>query len=194
MLIPRYHWALTKPRYEKGVLTGIYNNTWPENLRLEPICSPTFEELRPLMAKMSEKWGWDQQGRYNEEALRKTLAQPGTKLYLLRDTTESEPVIGYALVSKPPEEKISRFWGRANDVNVLEIDNLGLFPNKEGGGRGKSFFEKIFADHFPNNDIVYWSQHDTHSPTLARFYRERMQMELLDTDRVPDFRHKAQVA
>ena len=45
-LIPRYHWALTKPRYEKGILTGIYNDTWPENLRLEPV-DTTIENLKP---------------------------------------------------------------------------------------------------------------------------------------------------
>jgi hypothetical protein len=195
-LVPKNHWQLTKPRYERGILSGLYNKAWPNHLYVEPIENPTYEDLEPLMDKMSEKWGWKDQERYTEEALRDKLAQTGTTIYLLCDDTEpNDPVIGYALVSIVQKPLKDRFWSAANDVKVLEIDNLGLFPKKEGGGRGKAYFEMIFARHFADNDIVYWSQHETHAPTLTRFYREKMQMEHLARDHVPDWRKPvAQVA
>ena len=186
-LVPKNHWALTKARYRRGVLSEIYNNTWPANLHIRSI-APTYENLEPMMAKMSELWHWKDQGRYTEDALRRKLAQPGTVLYSLRDSLEGDPKIGYSMISKPPTSLVDRFWPAANDVRVLEIDNLGMFPGNEGGGRGKAFFEMIFDRHYTDNDIVYWSQHETHAPTLTRFYGEKMQMELLATDLVPDFR------
>lgn len=189
-LIPKNHWQLTKPRYERGLLSGVYNNHWPNQLYIEPI-APTYENLEPLMDKMSEKWGWKDQERYSEDALREKLSRAGSAIYLLCDRTEKEnPVIGYALVSAVQQPLKDRFWSSANDTRVLEIDNLGLFPNKEGGGRGKAYFEMIFDKHFKENDIIFWSQHETHAPTLTRFYKEKMQMEYLARDYVPDFRHE----
>lgn len=195
-LVPKNHWQLTRPQYERGLLSGLYNNTWPDNLDIEAIENPTFEDLEPLMDKVSEKWGWKDQERYSEELLKEKLSRKGTLIYLLIDKHDKEdPVIGYALVSVVQKPLKDRFWSAANDTRVLEIDNLGLFPNKEGGGRGKAYFEMIFAKHFANNDIVYWSQHETHAPTLTRFYREKMNMEHLAKDFVPDWRrHGAKVA
>lgn len=189
-LVLKNHWQLPKTRYEHGVLTGIYNRSWHEALSIETV-DPIFENLDPLMSRMSEMWGWKDQSRYNETALREKLAQAGTNLYHLRDAREAKPVIGYALVSVVQQPLKDRFWSAANDLNILEIDNLGLFPGNEGGGRGKAFFEMIFAKHFVENDILYWSQHETHAPTLTRFYREKMKMEHLATDHVPDFRKPA---
>lgn len=189
-LVPKHHWQLPNARYERGVLTGLYNRSWPDALSIEPI-DPSFENLDPLMSRMSEKWSWKDQDRYNETALRDKLAQAGTVLYHLRDKREVKPVVGYALVSVVQQPLRGRFWSAANDVRVLEIDNLGLFPGNEGGGRGKAFFEMIFARHFAENDVVYWSQHETHAPTLTRFYRDKMKMEHLATDHVPDFRKPA---
>ncbi len=186
-LVPKNHWALTKARYQRGILSGIYNNSWPANLHIQSI-APTYENLEPMMDKMSVLWHWKDQERHNEEALRKKLAQSGTALYSLRDSLEEKPEVGYALVSAPPISLKQRFWPAANDIGVLEVNNLGMFPGNEGGGRGKAYFEMIFDRHYKDNDIVYWSQHETHAPTLTRFYGEKMQMELLATDRVPDFR------
>lgn len=192
-LIPKYHWALDSNHYQRGLLSGVYNNDWPKNLDIRPV-DPTYENLQPLMHKVSEKWHWEDQPRYNEAALREKLAQPSTKLYELIDKNDPDIVIGYSMVSRPPEALVKRFWSAANDIRVMEIDNLGLFPGKEGGGRGKAFFEMIFDRHFADNDIVYWAQHDTHSPTLARFYQEKMGMTHLATDHVRDFREQPQVA
>jgi len=63
-----------------------------------------------------------------------------------------------------------------------------LFPTHEGGGRGKAYFEMLFERYFKDYETVYWSQHETHSPTLKRFYQEKMGMTLLGIDNVPDFR------
>lgn len=192
-LVPKHHWALNVNRYRQGLSSGQYNNEWPENLDLLPV-EPTYENLQPLMHKVSELWHWEDQPRYNEVALREKLALPSTRLYKLIDRNDPDLVIGYSMVSAADVELKKRFWNAANDINVLEIDNLGLFPGKEGGGRGKAYFEMIFDRHFADNDVVYWSQHETHSPTLARFYREKMGMEHLATDHVPDFRRNPAVA
>ena len=189
-MIRKNHFALTKPRYIKGTLTGVYNTAWSPRLWLKEI-DATYENLEPLMAKLSEKWHWNQQDRYTEELLKEKLSQEGTRLFLLEDSGEP---IGYAMVSRPPRSIIDRFWEASNDIKALEIDNLGLFPGYEGGGRGKKYFEMIFDQTFQEYDLVYWSQHETHSPTLRQFYQDKMGMSLLGYDCVPDFRPKPKVA
>lgn len=80
-----------------------------------------------------------------------------------------------------------RFWDAARNERVIEIENLGLFPGEEGGGRGKRF-EMFFDRLYKEYDVVYWSQNNVHSPSLSEFYRERLGMTLLATDQVKDFR------
>lgn len=182
-MIRKNHFSLHKSDYKRGLLSGVYNNEWPESLDILRIPA-TYDHLEPLMEKLSEKWYWKDQPRYSEEALREKLAQKGTELFLLQD---NEDPIGYAMVSKPPKSLTDRFFKAAN-TNVVEIDNLGLFPGQEGGGRGKKYFEMLFDRYFQDNEVVYWSQHETHSPTLREFYQNRMGMTLLEHEYVEDFR------
>ena len=184
-LILKNHFALNKGAYLAGVQSGKYNNAWRGGLRLQHV-KPTVEALRLLQAQLSEKWHWDAQGRYHDGTLEDKLNHPETSLFLLKD--KGMPV-GYALVTVPDAGLRARFWQSANH-SVVEVENLGLFPGQEGGGRGRAYFEMLFAKYFKDYDTVYWSQHETHSPTLKRFYQEKMGMELLATDSVRDFRPK----
>ena len=190
MLIPKNHFALSVEQYRRRVKAGRYAVTWPKNLALVEIPA-TIENYKPLVEKLGTKWHWDKQPRYNGHSLEEKLSHPKAALFILQDN--GLPV-GYAFVGAPSDDLKKRFWGNAN-ARVIEIENLGLFPGQEGGGRGKKYFEMLFAKYFDNYDIVYWSQHETHSPTLKRFYRDKIGMKLLATDRVPDFRpQKAEVA
>jgi hypothetical protein len=186
-LIPKNHFALNRTDYMKGLIEGRYKNEWPEHLNLHPV-KATENNLSRLQGEISEKWHWNAQGRYNDGSLPEKLKHPETALIELMDDTVSlvEP-IGYTFVTAPDVSVKERFWN-ASTHPVIEIENLGLFPDHEGGGRGKAYFEMLFAQYFNKYETVYWSQHETHSPTLKSFYMEKMGMTLLDVDYVPDFR------
>ena len=184
-LIEKFYWALNRKDYESGACKGTYRTEWPKNLELRPLPNE-LHQLKPRMERLSKKWHWSAQPRYNDAALSEKLAQPGTELFGLYDTSEAIGEIGYALASKPNASLRVRFW--PSKMNVMEVDNLGLYPGYEGGGRGKAFFEMLFDRLFVDNDAVFWSQHNTHNPTLPRFYKDKMGMSLLATDTIEDFR------
>jgi hypothetical protein len=179
--ILKNHFSLGVEGYRAGVASGRYAVSWPEALTIEQIPA-TLENYRPLVELLGSKWHWDKQPRYNGASIEQKLENGA--LFLLKDA--GKPV-GYAFVSIPSDDLKSRFWGSVK-ANVIEIENLGMFPGQEGGGRGKRYFEMLFAKYFKEHDVVYWSQHETHSETLRRFYQEKMGMTLLAQDNVPDFR------
>lgn len=179
--IVKNHFALAASAYHDGIQTEKYDVSWPENMRLERIPA-TIGNYQPLIEALGKKWDWDKQPRYQGQSLRSKLADPQAALYLLKDGKDS---IGYAFVASPSGTLQNRFFQNAS---VIEFENLGMFPGYEGGGRGKKYFEMLFAEYFRTHDHVYWSQHETHSPTLKRYYQEKLGMELLDQDLVPDFR------
>lgn len=183
--INKFFWELSNDRYQGRLCTGFYNAVHNPNLHIEPLPT-TLDELKPRMLRISEKWHWADQPRYSDDLLAEKLAQPGTELFALMDGDEE---IGYALSSIPSQEMHDKFW--PTDKTVREIDNLGMYPGNEGGGRGKAFFEMLFTRYFPANDIVFWSQHDTHGPTLSRFYHDKLGMRLIATEQVEDFRPTA---
>jgi hypothetical protein len=186
-LIAKNHFALNRTDYIKGLTAGRYKNQWRSSLDMYPI-DATEARLSLLQSKMDEKWHWKSQDRYNDGSLSEKLIHPETALFELMDddVSETKP-IGYTFVTAPDPSVKERFWGAANHP-VIEIENLGLFPTHEGGGRGKAYFEMLFARYFKDYETVYWSQHETHSPTLKRFYQKKMGMTLLATDHVTDFR------
>jgi len=183
-LIDKYHYAKDSKTYQDQVAAGKLRDQWPANLTMREV-APSLETFMPRINRVSLKWHWNRQDRYNDGTLAAKLAHPETRLFDLCDNGEA---VGYALITKPGESLKTRFWNTANDVRVIEIENLGLFPGQEGGGRGKAFFEMCFSRLFANYDIVYWSQNNVHSPSLSKFYREGLGMTLLATDRVRDFR------
>lgn len=187
-LIAKNHFALNRTDYTKGLLSGRYKNKWRPELDARPI-TPTEDKLSEFQEKM-EKWGWPDQDRYNDGSLPAKLLNHETTMFELMDDTVSETdPIGYSFITAPSASVKERFWGAAH-YPVIEIENLGLFPDNEGGGRGKAYFEMMFDQYFKRYETVYWSQHETHSPTLKKFYLEKIGMKLLATDYVPDFRSK----
>lgn len=183
-MIDKYHYAKDAKTYAGEVSTGKLRNAWPANLTLRELL-PNLENFTRLIDKVSEKWHWNLQPRYNDGSLNAKLAHPETRLFELVD---GEQPVGYAFITSPGTALRQRFWNAANDVRVIEIENLGLFPGCEGGGRGKAYFEMCFDMLFKDYDVVYWSQNNVHSPSLSQFYQDRLGMRLLATDRVEDFR------
>lgn len=187
-LIAKNHFALNRTDYTKGLISGRYKNKWRSNLHIRSI-APTEDKLCELQQKM-KKWHWPAQDRYNNGSLPTKLAHPETELFeLMDDIVSNNNSIGYSFVTAPASSVKERFWGATNH-SVIEIENLGLFPDNEGGGRGKAYFEMMFDRYFKDYETIYWSQHETHSPTLKKFYLEKMGMTLLATDYVSDFRPK----
>lgn len=128
--IAKNHFALHRTDYIRGLVEGRYAGVWPDNLSIHRI-DATPQNFHPLQDRVSERWQWSNQPRYVDGAFNERLADKETALFELRDR---EQVIGYALVTSPPPSLKTRFWGAANQ-SVIEIENLGLFPGQEGGGR-----------------------------------------------------------
>lgn len=183
-MIDKYHYAKDVKTYSSEIRSGKLRNAWPSHLSMRSVL-PSIENFKPLIDKVSEKWHWNRQSRYNDGTLETKLAHPETRLFELLDNGKA---VGYTLITAPSQSLKQRFWNAANDTNVIEIENLGLFPSCEGGGRGKAYFEMCFDMLFKKYDIVYWSQNDVHSPSLSKFYQEKLGMCLLTIDQVEDFR------
>lgn len=183
--INKYNYAKDRPVYEAQLASGLLRNAWPLNLTMHEVPA-TLENFWPRINRMSEKWQWNKQPRYNDGSLEAKLAHPETRLF---DLCDNGVPVGYTLITAPSQALKHRFWKAANDVRVIEIENLGLFPNCEGNGRGKAYFEMCFDMLFKQYDVVHWSQTDVHSETLTHFYREKLGMTLLATDKIPDFRN-----
>ncbi len=176
--ILKNHFALSAADYRERLNTGVYAAEWG-SLSIEQIPA-TVQNYIPLVSKLGAKWQWDRQERYTGASLKEKLSRG--ELFLLKDNGRA---VGYAFASAPSDQTKDRFFA---GKKVIEIENLGMFPGEEGGGRGKKYFEMLFQRYFNDYDVVYWSQHETHAPTLKRFYIEKMGMEFLGADNVPDFR------
>lgn len=185
------HFALSKPVYRQRLSEGFYKSAY-SGLSYEAVPQPDIHTFMTCIWRMNPDLDWDKQAKmYNPELLQEKLRAPETVLYLLKD---GDKEVGFALQKASPTLIRQRFFDAANDneghvpERVIELDYLGLFKGQEGGGRGKAFFELLFADLFKTYDHVYWSQHSTNAPTLEAFYRDKMGMEFLGRDEIPDFR------
>ncbi|GEM_PF-2164793 len=182
--ITKTHLAIDSRKFHKNQRAGLYEP--PTNsLSLHEI-APGFEHFRDLLARVGAPWGWDKQDRYERQILHARLEDPQTRLFMLRD---GELDVGYALVVGVNQSVMSRFWPQANQPRVIEIENLGLFPGEEGGGRGWGFFQLVMNDLFESSDVVYWSMSSSNYPTLLNYYLNQG-MEILAQDVVPDPRYK----
>lgn len=182
-MIEKYHYVKDAKTYQREVADGKLRDSWPPQLTMREL-HPSMENFKPLIDRVSQKWHWNRQPRYNDGTLEGKLAHPETRLFELCDDGEA---VGYTLITAPSRCLKDRFWRAANDVSVIEIENLGLFPNCEGNGRGRAYFEMCFDMLFKEYDVVYWSQNNVHSPSLSKFYQEKLGMKLLATDMVEDF-------
>lgn len=137
-------------------------------------------------------WGWINKDVYGHDALEKRLKHPDVALY---DLCIDDRAIGYALIVPPKDSLTAKFYGATGQKSVIEIENLALFPSKEGKGRGWAFFELVMSKLYETHDDVYWSQSETNFPTLKEYY-ERKGMTFLGQDHVKDFtqQHNSAVA
>jgi len=181
--ITKTHLAIGARKFHWNQRVGLYKS--PINgLNIQEVI-PDYELFTNLLGRVGAPWGWDKQDRYQKPLLHARLEDSQTRLFMLRD---GEHDIGYALVVGVDQSVKSRFWPQANQPRVIEIENLGLFPGEEGGGRGWGFFQLVMNDLFNSSDVVYWSMSSSNYPTLLDYYRDHG-MEILAQDVVPDPRY-----
>lgn len=176
--ILKNHFALSVGTYKERLASGFYSDSWGE-LSIEQIPA-TVENFTPLVRQLGLKWSWDRQPRYTGKSLEEKLSRG--ELFILKDKGRT---VGYSFATEADLGTVNKFFP---GKRVMEIENMGMFPGEEGGGRGKKYFEMLFVRYFKNHDVVYWSQHETHSPSLGQFYEKKMGMTLLLKEPVPDFR------
>lgn len=183
--IARYHLVMDKftflKRKREGKFNGFYNNLSYAQTEA------TLDKFLTLLYKVGAPWDWNHIGKYNDfEYLRHHLEKPTTKLFYLLDNMK---VIGYSLIINPNQESFKILNEPYPSIKqVIEIENLGLFPSQAGSGKGGKFFEMIMDDLFKNNDYVYWSMSSTNHPSLLKYYTEKLGMRLIGTNYVEDFR------
>lgn len=180
-----YHFNMSKNDFISKKKSGHFNGFY-KNLSFQEIPS-TLEKFMPLFEKVGYAWGWQYKELYkNSKTLTARLDKPTSKLLYLLDDNK---IIGYALITKPNMSVVSKVNSHYIEKGtVIEIENLGLFPGQEGGGRGGKLFEMIMDDLFKSYDHVYWSSRDYHAPTLISYYKNKIGMKHIGTDFVEDVR------
>ncbi|WP_262694696.1 GNAT family N-acetyltransferase [Kordiimonas aquimaris] len=182
--IKRYHWAINKSEYLTGLANDNFKDTWSDDLSIAPQKpgKSTYEEFYPMLKRIP--WMWERKEINQESRLRTRLSRPGTQLVHLK---ANDAVIGFALLADPRIPLTKKFGYAADNKRVKEIEDLALFPDEAGKGRGTAYFEMFFKMLFEEYDVVYWSQSETNHPGLYAYY-ERMGMNHIGTTEEPDFR------
>lgn len=184
-MIARYHFSMSKSDFKEKRNSGHFSAQY-QNLSIKNLPS-TYENFWPLLEKVGGCWGWIYKDMYQDNnKLNKILNHKETKLYHLLD---ADKIIGYSFICKPNTNLIKHIPQAFNpNSKIIEIDNLGLFPGEEGGGRGGKFFEMFFEILFKEYDYVYWSSRNYHAPTLMSYYKNKLGMNHIGTDYVQDVR------
>lgn len=183
--IARYHFAISKQDFlekrKKGHFNGFYRS-----LSLYQIPA-TVDKFLPLLKLVGGPWGWDNKSMNRSiDKLEKRLSKKETTLYHLLDDNR---IIGYSLITAPNPKIIAQLPNAFHrNARVIEIENLGLFPGQEGGGRGGKYFEMLFERLFTRYDYVYWSVSSTNYSGLYDYYKNKLEIRHIGTDYVDDFR------
>ncbi len=173
----KVHFQLDKADYKERVADGRYKTEWGPLWHRD--IPKEYETFKDYLVRVGHRWGWDSMtDRFGAAAMGKKLQAPETRL---RELMEADRVVGYTLILSPAAKLKDRFWNAS--ARVIEIENLGLFPEECGGGKGWSFFEMQFKDLFQHYDTVYWSMSSTNHPHLQAYY-ERQGMKVLDVDHI----------
>lgn len=183
--IARYHFAMSKQDFLDKRRAGHFNGFY----RTQSLCQvpATPEKFKPLLQLVGSPWGWDnKEMNQSEELLQKRLSRKETTLYHLLDDNR---VIGYSLIIAPNPKIIAQLPKTFEPhARIIEIENLGLFPGQEGGGRGGKYFEMLFERLFTRYDYIYWSVSSTNYHSLYNYYKNKLGMTHIGTDYVDDFR------
>lgn len=177
--ILRYHFAMARNDFPKHRSKGREGLSIPE---VTPTLNGVIERVSLI------PWGWGNKELYSPEKLEQRLQSPQMRLFNLCENGE---VIGYALTS--PATHVKAFNAIASNQSIIELENLALFPNNEGNGKGWAFFTLVMDELYKEYDAVYWSQSETNHPHLKDYYI-RKGMNYLGADSVPDFTSKPAVA
>jgi hypothetical protein len=177
MSFGKHYLAIQKAEWRKGVLSGHFKTAW-DSLSFEDI-EPTWENFQPLVAQIKTGLNWADLDCYQAEAMKPVFANPQTRLLLLKKGDEP---VGYSLITRASPVFIDRFNAASNDNDIVQIENLALFPGQRGSGMGKAFFEMVFQDLFERNNTICWSTSDFNANTLVKFYKDEMRMTVLGYD------------
>ena len=173
----KHYLAINKNKWTKGILSGHFKTAW-DDLSFEDI-EPTWENFKPLVAQIETGLNWSDLDCYQEDAMKPVLANPQTRLLLLKKDDKS---VGYSLITRANPVFTDRFNAAANDNDIVQIENLALFSSQRGTGMGKAFFEMVFQDLFEKNNTICWSTSDFNADTLVNFYTDKMKMTVLGYD------------
>jgi len=180
-LIPRYHLLMKKEdfleRKRKGVFNGFYGPL--------SFCDtePTLERFLPMFHKVGQPWAWSNIAKYRDmPKLNKHFKDNHARLVHLLDDVK---IVGYSLLVDPDSKTKEEILGDYSGLKIAEIENLGLFPNQAGKGRGFKFFEMMLTELFKNNDCVYWSMTSTNHSGLFDFYTNKIGMTHIKTTYAP---------
>ncbi|WP_306257370.1 N-acetyltransferase [Pararhizobium sp. IMCC21322] len=129
-------------------------------------------------------WNWINKELYDSDVLTARIKKQNMRLF---DFVEAGKQIGYC-IAVPPDQNITRtFLAAVGPKNPIEIENIALFPEHAGNGRGRSVINlmmgKLFED---GHDVVCLNTSETNYPTLSAFY-ERIGMTNVGQDDIPDF-------
>jgi len=183
--IARYHFSMSNARFQtkkskRDFFDGDFGTLDMREIEATP------GAFKPLVDLVGNPWGWNNKDmNADPKKLKDRLSNPETRLFML---TDNEVDIGYTIVTKPADTVREKFFKASNDIKIIEIENLGLFPHQEGGGRGSKFFEMVMDMLFEKYDHVYWSMSSTNHSGLFNYYHNKMGMTFLGTDHVDDFR------
>lgn len=174
----KHYLSIKRPVWVGGVLSGHFKDAW-KGLDIEEIKDPSWGDFEPLIDRIETGVKWRDLEAYSEEAMTPVLADPQTRLFLLKKDGDA---VGYSLVTKAKRDFSTRFKVAANDESMIEIENLALFKAHRGSGLGKPFFEMMFKELFKKHDVVCWGTSDFNASTLVRFYEEKLRMTVLGYD------------
>lgn len=129
-------------------------------------------------------WNWINKEIYDDDLLSERIGSQRMRLF---DFIEAGKEIGYCIAMVPERHIRDTFLKEANPVNPIEIENIALFPEHAGNGRGRSVVKLMTRHLFEQGyDPVYLNSSDTNFPTLPDFYK-RIGMTNLGQDQIPDF-------
>lgn len=165
-------------RKKKGLFNGFYGSlSYSET-------EASIERFLPMFHKVGQPWGWSNISKYRDiPSLNKHFNNDNANLLYLLDDLK---IVGYCLLTNPERQTQDEILNGYADYKIAEIENLGLFPNQTGKGRGHKFFEMMLDRLFEKNDCVYWSMTSTNHSGLLEFYTKKIGMELIKTTYAPN--------